>query len=67
MAFRRRKKIRMDDTRTLIREAEANRKRLISLAAELGVYVDDLRALTISLRKKQEGTGPPDGGAQAPS
>ena len=65
MALLRRKKKHVDDTRQLIAEAEANRERLISLAARLCVYVEDLRDLTTSLRRKQEGTSPPDGRAQA--
>lgn len=65
MAFRRRKKQHVDDTRQVIDEAEANRQQLIALAARLCVYVDDLRALTTDLRKQQEGTSRPSGRAQA--
>lgn len=65
MALRRRKKQHVDDTRALLAEAEANRERLISLSARLCVYVEDLRALTTNLRRKNEGTSLPDGRAQA--
>lgn len=65
MVLRRWKKKRVDDTRQLIAEAEANRERLISLSARLCVYVDDLRDLTTRLRQQHEGTSPPDGRAQA--
>lgn len=54
MAFRRRKKQHVDDTRQVIDESEANRKRLIELAAQLCVYVDDLRDLTVRLQKQHQ-------------
>ena len=54
MAFRRREKQHVDDTLKVIDEAEANRRRLIELAARLCVYVEDLRDLTNQVRRQQE-------------
>lgn len=61
MAFRRRKKTHVDDTRQVIDESEKNRRRLIELSAQLGAYVDDLRDLTVRLLQQQHEGNPPGG------
>ena len=61
MALRRQRKQHVDETRQVIDEAEANRRRLIELAARLCVYVEDLRDLTNRVRQQHE-RGPRPGG-----
>jgi hypothetical protein len=55
--LRRRKKAYVDDTRTVINEAEVNRRRMLALADRLGDLVEDLRELTATkVRQQNEGT-----------
>ena len=57
--LRRRKKAYVDDTRTVINEAEVNRRRMLALADRLGDLVEDLRELTAAkVRQQNEGTNP---------
>ena len=55
--LRRWKKAYVDDTRTVINEAEVNRRRMLALADRLGDLVEDLRELTATkVRQQNEGT-----------
>jgi len=55
--LRRRKKAYVDDTRTVINEAEVNRRRMLALADRLGDLVEDLREMTATkVRQQNEGT-----------
>lgn len=55
--LRRWKKAYVDDTRTVINEAEVNRRRMLALADRLGDLVEDLRELTATKAWQQnEGT-----------